>query len=592
MATTSPGTRPTGAGEENQLRRAVGLRGLTLISLGSIIGSGWLLGALTASKVAGGASILSWILAGAVLALLALVHAELGSTYPVSGGTARFPYMIFGALGGFTGGWMAWLQAVTIAPIEVEATLGYLNSKFTSLNLINANGTLDGKGILIGAGFMLVFAVINMLGVRWLAETNAIAVYWKILIPTITIIALVFSVFHFSNFTAGGGFAPYGFHGIFAALPLGVVFAIEGFEQAIQVGGEAENPQRNIPRAVILSMIIGTVIYLLLEVAFVGALNPANLVHGWANPISGVKAFGPYATLATTAGLGWLSTLLIIDAVVSPAGTGLVYIGTSSRAVLRPGPQRLLPPGDQPDQQARRPVRVDLHLLRRRHARVPARSRAGRPGRAASPRRPCSCTRWPRCPWPDCGAGPGPATGVPAARRGRALPAVVRLREPDRVLRRLEHDLLAVRVHRGRLHRLRYLPGVDPGGTPDDHRLAGGGVDHPWLVGLIIISWLGRYDGAPPTVFGLTLLSTKHIPNWWDLVVSAAWSLAIYYWAVASTMSHDKVDRGRRRRGARGGPGTRHADRLTPADAEAGRTFKIRPAPGRSAATRRVSPGP
>ena len=331
MATTSPGTRPTGAGEENQLRRAVGLRGLTLISLGSIIGSGWLLGALTAAKVAGGASILSWILAGAVLALLALVHAELGSTYPVSGGTARFPFMTFGALGGFTGGWMAWLQAVTIAPIEVEATLGYLNSKFTSLNLINANGTLDGKGILIGAGFMLVFAVINTLGVRWLAETNAIAVYWKILIPTITIIALVVSIFHFSNFTAGGGFAPYGFHGIFAALPLGVVFAIEGFEQAIQVGGEAENPQRNIPRAVILSMIIGTIIYLLLEVAFVGALNPANLVHGWANPISGVKAFGPYATLATTAGLGWLSTLLIIDAVVSPAGTGLVYLGTSSR---------------------------------------------------------------------------------------------------------------------------------------------------------------------------------------------------------------------------------------------------------------------
>jgi amino acid transporter len=76
-----------------------------MISLGSIIGSGWLLGALTAAKVAGGASIISWILAGLVLALLALVHAELGSTYPVSGGTARFPFMTFGALGGFTGGW-------------------------------------------------------------------------------------------------------------------------------------------------------------------------------------------------------------------------------------------------------------------------------------------------------------------------------------------------------------------------------------------------------------------------------------------------------------------------------------------------------
>src|SRR5580700_8254106 len=132
MATAQPGAAPA---QDNQLRRTVGLRGLTLISLGSIIGSGWLLGALTASRAAGGGgSLLSWILAGAVLALLALVHAELGSTYPVSGGTARFPYMIFGSLGGFTGGWMAWLQAVTIAPIEVEASLGYLNSRFTSLD--------------------------------------------------------------------------------------------------------------------------------------------------------------------------------------------------------------------------------------------------------------------------------------------------------------------------------------------------------------------------------------------------------------------------------------------------------------------------
>jgi len=332
MAATAPGVPPTG---ENHLHRKVGLRPLTMISIGSIIGSGWLLGALTASEHAGAASSISWLLGGLVLALLALVHAELGSTYPVSGGTARFPYMVFGGLGGFTGGWMAFLQAVTIAPIEVEASLGYLNSKFTGLHLIYTAGpsvgSLNGRGIAFGTVFMLVFAVFNILGVRWLAETNAIATYWKILIPTITIFALLFTVFHSSNFTAGGGFMPFGFHGVFSALPYGIIFALEGFEQAIQVGGESENPKRNIPRAVIYSMIIGTVIYLLLEVAFVGALNPANLLHGWADPIPGAGAFGPYATLATSAGLGWLSTLLIIDSVVSPAGTGLVYLGTSSR---------------------------------------------------------------------------------------------------------------------------------------------------------------------------------------------------------------------------------------------------------------------
>jgi hypothetical protein len=136
---------------------------------------------------------------------------------------ARFPYTIFGALGGFTGGWMAWIQAVTIAPIEVEATLGYINSRYPGLHLINANGTLDSKGIAIGAGFLLVFTIINILGVRWLAETNTIATYWKIAIPTITIVALLFAVFRTGNFSAGGGFAPYGFHGIFSAFPLGML---------------------------------------------------------------------------------------------------------------------------------------------------------------------------------------------------------------------------------------------------------------------------------------------------------------------------------------------------------------------------------
>ena len=106
-----------------------------MISLGSIIGSGWLLGALHAAQWPVAASLLSWVIAGIVLGILALVHAELGSTYPVSGGTARFPFMIFGAIGGFAGGWMAFIQAVTIAPIEVEASLGYLQSKFPARSM-------------------------------------------------------------------------------------------------------------------------------------------------------------------------------------------------------------------------------------------------------------------------------------------------------------------------------------------------------------------------------------------------------------------------------------------------------------------------
>ena len=63
----------------------------------------------------------------------------------------------------------------------------------------------------------------------------------------------------------------------------------------------------------------------------------------------------------------------------------------------------------------------------------------------------------------------------------------------------------------------------------------------PWLIALILISWAGQYDGSPPTVFGVTLLSTHHLHQWVDLGVLAVVSLAIYYWAVNSGMSAAKV---------------------------------------------------
>ncbi|HXS62146.1 MAG TPA: APC family permease [Streptosporangiaceae bacterium] len=539
MATSvSGGTPPAG---QNHLHRAIGLRALTLISLGSIIGSGWLLGALTAATAAGAASLVSWIMAGGVLALLALVHAELGSTYPVSGGTARFPYMIFGAIGGLTGGWMAWVQAVTIAPIEVEATIGYLNSQYPSLDMVKANGTLDGKGIALGAGFMVVFTVINIMGVRWLAESNSIATYWKILIPTLTIFALLFTTFHTSNFSAGGGFVPYGFHGIFAALPLGIVFALEGFEQAIQVGGEAENPQRNIPRAVIGSMLIGTAIYLLLEVAFVGALDPANLAGGWADPIKGVGAFGPYATLASNAGLGWLSTLLIIDAVVSPAGTGLIYLGTSSRLAYGLGRNGYFPKAiSQVNRRGVPLVSIIICFVIGMLTFLPFPSWAGLVGLVTS------------------------ATVLMYAMAPLSL-AGLRRTDPDRprlyrlpfagVLCPLAFILANCIVYFAGWSNVFWLYmfvvlgfgvfGIYQMSIPGHRRTI---IEWrsaywviPWLLGLGIISWQGQYTSSTTTVFDLTLNPTLRIGQWWDLGLIAIFSLAIYYWAVYSGLSREKV---------------------------------------------------
>ena len=99
-------------------------------------------------------------------------------------------------------------------------------------------------------------------------------VIWKAAVPILAVIVIMSLSFHTSNFTAGGGFAPYGAHGIFAALPAGVVFALQGFEQAVQMGGEARNPKKDISRAIISAMFIGAAVYILLEVAFIGGLSP------------------------------------------------------------------------------------------------------------------------------------------------------------------------------------------------------------------------------------------------------------------------------------------------------------------------------
>jgi amino acid transporter len=320
----------------HRLRREVGPVGLVFASVGSIIGAGWLFGALYASSLAGPAALIAWVLGGGAMMLLALTHAELGAAYPVAGGNARFPHYAFGRLIGFTGGWVAFLGAVTVGPIMVEATLLYTSNYVPWLTTVaGGRPVLTAQGYVVAAALLLLFCVINVLGVRWLAETNKLAVCWKLFVPAVTVVALLATSAHADNFTsAGGGFMPYGWKGVFLALASGgVIFAYLGFEQAVQLGGESRNPGRNIPLAIIGGMAVAIVIYIALQVAFIAALDPSSLSKGW-NAVSfsgNAKLFGPFAGLASALGLGWLAVLLYSAAIVSPSGTGLLYTGGSAR---------------------------------------------------------------------------------------------------------------------------------------------------------------------------------------------------------------------------------------------------------------------
>ncbi len=334
-----------------QLTRSVGFYGLMFVSLGSIIGSGWLLGALNAAEVAGPASVLSWMLAAFMLSLLALTYAELGATYPVAGGSGRFPYYSHGPIAGFMAGWASWLQAVFIAPIEVLAAITYVNSvpwvneHFNMITKVGENaGLLNGQGLVVALSLMVLFTTMNLAGAKFLSESNAVVVIWKTAVPVLAVGVVAFLQFNPSNFHAGGGFMPFGFHGVFAALTGGVVFGLQGFEQAVQLAGEARDPKRDLSRAILTAMAIGAVLYSALQLVMIGGLEPSNIVNGWKKPLGADPSdYGAWYTLALAVGAGWLAKVLIIDAVISPAGTGIVYVGTTARLSYALGEEREMP---------------------------------------------------------------------------------------------------------------------------------------------------------------------------------------------------------------------------------------------------------
>src|SRR3954454_17207772 len=277
----------TVAGEERPVRRPVslkreiGLIGLLWASTGSIIGSGWLFSAQKALIAAGPAAVISWVIGGVAILFLALVHAELGGMYPVSGRSARFPHYAFGGAAGASFGWFSFLQAATVAPIEVSAVINYATHYSFAQGWLNADQTLTTSGLIIAIVLMAIISSVNFLGVRVLAATNSTATWWKVGVPLLAIFAVAIAGgLHGSNLTAADGFAPDGAKGILAAVATsGIIFAYLGFEQAHQLAGESKNPKRDIPRAVIGSVGIGLVIYIALQLVFLLALPPSAM--GW-----------------------------------------------------------------------------------------------------------------------------------------------------------------------------------------------------------------------------------------------------------------------------------------------------------------------
>ncbi|MEM7224601.1 MAG: APC family permease [Pseudomonadota bacterium] len=324
--------RTRGAGK---LKRDVGLVGLTFVSVSGMLGSGWLFAPLLVSQEAGPAAVVAWLIGGSLILLVALTFAEVSSLLPIAGGIARLPHFCYGNVVSMVMGFTAWVGYASNAPIATLILMEYAAHNIPWIYRGDiSNKELSLGGMAVAGGILLVMVLINVVGVRALAACNTALTWAKLIIPLVIGGALVAAHFDIGNFTARGGFAPFGIGGILTAIATGgVIFAFTGFRHAIDLAGETRNPKVTIPLALTLSVVICTLLYGFVQVAFIGALDADQLSQGWGH-LDLNHGLGPIAAVAAALGLVWAGVVIYGGAIIAPFGGGLVSTGSNARLTL------------------------------------------------------------------------------------------------------------------------------------------------------------------------------------------------------------------------------------------------------------------
>lgn len=259
-------------GDHGGLKRSMSLFALLMFSVGSIIGTGIFVILGEAIPKAGPAVILSFVLAAFVCAFSALSYAELAGTIPVSGSSYSYAYATLGEILAWVCGWCLMLEyGVSVAAVAVgwgQYLNEFLSTFGVQIPAMFANPPGESGGVVnLPAAFVVVACMFLLLrGVSESATMNNIMVVLKLAI-LLFFCAVAFTAFDGGNFEP---FMPLGVAGIGAAAGQ-VFFSYIGFDAASTAGEEAKNPKRDLPLAIIGSLIVVTIMYLLVTVATIGA---------------------------------------------------------------------------------------------------------------------------------------------------------------------------------------------------------------------------------------------------------------------------------------------------------------------------------
>ncbi|MEU9703597.1 amino acid permease [Streptomyces sp. NPDC047981] len=324
-----------GQGEGGSLRRSLSMWQLTMISIGATLGTGIFVVLGDAVPKAGPAVTIAFVIAGLTALFSALSYAELAGSIPVAGSSYSYAYATMGELVAWICGWCLVLEyGVSVAAVAVGwgEYLNELLDGTIGVTIPDVLSSAPGEGGILNLPGLIVvlLAMVFLLGgARESALVNTIMVFVKIA-------ALVlFCAIGFMGFKSGNyaDFMPLGMAGVSAA-GASLFFSYIGFDAASTAGEEAKNPKRDLPRAIMLSLLIVTVLYVLVAAVAVGAWNWKDFEGSEAslaaimNDVSGQKFWG---------------TLLAAGAVISIASVVLTVLYGQTRVLFAMSRDGLVP---------------------------------------------------------------------------------------------------------------------------------------------------------------------------------------------------------------------------------------------------------
>ena len=308
-------------------KKKISLFSATALAATSMVGSGWLFSAQLNAKLAGNYAFLAWILAAILVMGVGLCLSQVVSVFPVRGATSRSSALSHNGVFGMPFAFANWFGIMVSVATEAQATTQYLSAAINSHALMNDHGlTITGK--LFALAILFVYLVINYYGIRLLAKVNNLVTVLKIFTPLFTIALFLIARFDTSNFDLVSNSVYTAGSAIGAIVSAGLIYSYNGFQLSVAFASEIKNPKRNVPLSIIISIILVMIVYMLLQLAFMGAIPHEMIVNsGW----SSLNFHSPLMNLAILLGINFLAIILIADSIVSPSGTGYTYLGGASR---------------------------------------------------------------------------------------------------------------------------------------------------------------------------------------------------------------------------------------------------------------------